>query len=114
MPVRISKYWRPALRAVAKIQLENSYPDLAFLWVTYTLNQRKAVRRMQRDLLSEKKRQQLRGLNQMMQASVELGLYDGELEGIPRRPVPVPPFQRGIPNAEIMGVLDATRAGERT
>lgn len=42
----------------------------------------------QRDFLSEKKRQQLRGLDRMMEASMALGLYDGELDGIPRRPVP--------------------------
>jgi hypothetical protein len=53
MPVRVSKNWRPALRSVASIQLSNSFPAWGFLWAAYTRNHKKAVREIQRQLLSK-------------------------------------------------------------
>lgn len=51
MPVRISKSWRQALSAVARLKLENRYPEWDSIWENYTRNQKRAIRRMQRDLL---------------------------------------------------------------
>lgn len=39
--------------------------------------------------ISRSKKHQLRGLDLMMSASTELGLYDGELEGMSLHPVPL-------------------------
>lgn len=47
MPVRVSKSWRPALRAIARIQLRSD-KSWDFMWATYTRNQRKFVREIQR------------------------------------------------------------------
>lgn len=57
MPIRLSKSWCPALRAIAKIQLSGKLPDWEFLWATYTHSQRKAVREMKCQLLLKEKRQ---------------------------------------------------------
>lgn len=56
MPLRISKNWRPALQAIARLQNEKKYLDWEFAWAAYTSTQRKAVRRMRRDLLSKMQR----------------------------------------------------------
>lgn len=47
MPVRVTKSWRPALRAIARIQLSGELSGWDFMWATYTRNQRKAVREFQ-------------------------------------------------------------------
>jgi hypothetical protein len=52
MPVRVSKSWRSALRAIAKIQLSGNLPDWEFMWKTYPRSQRKAVREIKRQFLS--------------------------------------------------------------
>ena len=51
MPVCVTKSWRPALRAIARIQLRNKFLDWEFMWAKYTPAQRKAVRQLQRKLL---------------------------------------------------------------
>lgn len=56
MPVRISKTFRPAVRAIARMKNANSYPDWDFFWSSYTRTQQKAVCEVQRELLSKKKR----------------------------------------------------------
>lgn len=56
MPVRISKTWRPAVRAIARLQNDNVYPEWGFFWSSYTRTQQKAVREVQREMLSKKKR----------------------------------------------------------
>jgi hypothetical protein len=56
MPVRVTNYWRPALKAIARLQHENAYPEFEFFWRSYTRTQQKAVRRMRRDLLSKMQR----------------------------------------------------------
>ncbi|CAM8662222.1 hypothetical protein MCEMSEM22_02326 [Comamonadaceae bacterium] len=53
MPVRVSKSWRLALRAIAKIQLSNSFSDWGFMWAAYTRIHRKAVREIKRQMLSK-------------------------------------------------------------
>lgn len=53
MPVRISKNWRRALSAVTRLQLGDRYPEWNFIWESYTRNQKKAVRRLRRDLLKK-------------------------------------------------------------
>ena len=55
MPVRVSKYWRPALRAVARMQIRGDYPGWAFFWDSYPATQRKAIREIKRKMLSKKK-----------------------------------------------------------
>lgn len=60
MPVRITRDWRPALQAIARLQNENAYPKWEFFWANYSRTQRKAVRRMRRDLLSNLARREMR------------------------------------------------------
>lgn len=87
MPLRYSKAkWNflidRARRRVVKARLTHNDEMLSNI-------ERKAVRQLHRKLLVVRQR----GLDQMLEASVALGLYDGELEGIPTpskpRPVPV-------------------------
>jgi len=52
MPVRVSKSWRPALCAIARIQLSGKFADWEFMWFQYPATQRKAVREIKRKMLS--------------------------------------------------------------
>lgn len=81
MPLRVSRSYREAITHFLKRNKGRFSRTL--------LANKKLVREIERNLLSEKKRRQIRGLDRMMEESKKLGLYDGELEGVPRRRVPM-------------------------
>jgi hypothetical protein len=94
--VRISKNWRPALQAIARLQNESAYPEFEFMWATYTPNQRKAVRRLRRDFLSKMQRTDFAPLTPAQHAvigraapSQHRAVLDSLLHVGAPRPVPV-------------------------
>ncbi|MDR7307960.1 DUF4926 domain-containing protein [Rhodoferax saidenbachensis] len=78
------------------MQLENRYPELEYFWKNYTRNQQKAVRRMQRDLLSKMQRTDFAPLTPAQHAALGKAataqhgaVLDSLLDVVPPRPVPV-------------------------